>query len=232
MKPTALLLGASTLLGEVSALSIAAINGNKYLSPYAGQSVTNVTGIVTAKSSSGIFIRGLRRACDKRVSNALYVFSSSLGKNATIAVGDTITLNGKVTEYRSDPAYVPATEIESPIVVKIVKGNGPSIKPLVIGVDTTNPPTEQFSGLDGGDIFAVPNNVSQISVVNPTLEPEKYGMDFWESLSGELVTVRKPVAIAKPNQYAETWVVGDWTTTGKNDRGGLTLTDKGWFPTH
>ncbi len=52
-------------------------------------------------------------------------------------------------------------------------------------------------------------------------------MDFWESLSGELVTVQKPVAIAKPNSYGETWVVGNWPTTGKNARGGLTLSNKG-----
>jgi hypothetical protein len=72
----------------------------------------------------------------------------------------------------------------------------------------------------------VPNNKSQISVANPTLEPKKYGLDFWESLTGELVTVKKARALTKPNQYGDTWVAGSWKVTGTNDRDGLTTTDK------
>jgi len=209
-----------------SAESIAQINGIRYLSPYNGKDVTNVTGIVTAKSSSGIYIRGLKRTCDKRYSNSLYLFGSALGKNASIELGDVITVNGRVSEYRSDPTYVYLTELTGAKIVSSTKG-GPQAKPRVIGKDTSSPPTEQFSSLDGGDIFAVPNNQSLISVSNPTLQPDKFGMDFWESLSGELVTVTAPVAIAKPNSFGETWVVGDWKTTGKNGRGGLTLSDRG-----
>jgi hypothetical protein len=46
-------------------------------------------------------------------------------------------------------------------------------------------------------------------------------------LSGELVTVRKPTAITKPNNYRDTWVVGDWKVTGRNKRGGVTMTQGG-----
>jgi hypothetical protein len=52
-------------------------------------------------------------------------------------------------------------------------------------------------------------------------------MDFWESLSGELVTVRKPTAVAKPNNFGDTWVIGDWKVTGRNSRGGVTMTEGG-----
>jgi len=89
------------------------------------------------------------------------------------------------------------------------------------------PPTEQYSSLDGGDIFGVPNAVTNISIANPELEPKKYGLDFWESINGELVTVKGPVAIARPNNFGDTWVVGDWPVTGLNGHGGLTMTDKG-----
>lgn len=217
---------ASLLAATASALTIQEINGNRYLSPYNGKEVTNVTGIVTAKSSAGVYIRSARRSCDRRVSDALYLYGSQLAGNASIAVGDQITVDGKVTEYRSADAYLYLTELSFPVVRAITK-NVTQIKPLVIGKDTYKPPTEQFSSLDGGDVFAVPNNKTQISVANPVLDPEHYGMDFWESLSGELVTVRAPVAISKPSKYGETWVVGDWPTTGKNGRGGLTLSDKG-----
>ncbi len=216
----------SLLVSAASALSIAQLTGTKYLSPYKGQAISNVTGIVTGKTSSGLFIQGLRRACDRRVADGVYVYSSSLAKNASIVVGDIITVNGFADQYRSDPNYLYLLEIGSPKVTSIVKG-GTLPKPLVIGKDTLSPPTEQFSGLDGGDIFGVPNNRSLISVVNPTLEPDKYGMDFWQSLNGELVTIQEPVAIGKPNQYAETWIVGNWATTGRNARGGLTLGSKG-----
>src|SRR4051812_14618671 len=67
----------STLLASASAVSIAQINGINYLSPYAGQNVENVTGIVTAKNSNGLFIRGVKRACDKRYSNGLFIFGSA-----------------------------------------------------------------------------------------------------------------------------------------------------------
>ena len=97
----------------------------------------------------------------------------------------------------------------------------------MIGKDTINPPNKAFSALDNGDVFGVPNNVSLISVVNPTLIPRNYGMDFWESLSGELVTVKGAHALTKPNNYGDTWVVGDWKVTGLNGRGGLTTIDKG-----
>ncbi|KAH8880532.1 DNase I-like protein [Thozetella sp. PMI_491] len=214
-----------------SALSIAQLTGTKYLSPYQGQAIKNVTGIVTGKLKTGLFLQGQRRACDTRIANGVYVYSSSLGTNTSIEVGDTLTVDGYADEYRSDAGYLYLLEIGSPKVTKLVKGDASALpKALVIGKDTSNPPTEQFSSLDGGDVFGVPNNASQLSVVNPTLEPETYGLDFWKSLSGERITIESPVAIAKPNQYAETWVIGNWKTSGKNGRGGLTLASKDGNP--
>lgn len=207
-----------------SALSIAEINGNRYLSPYNGKTVSNVSGIITAKGPDGLWIRSPTPDRDDRTSESLYVFGRTFGANLTI--GDSIVVGGKVTEFRSNKDYVYLTELSSPVLEQKVS-TGNKVTPLVVGKDTVKPPTEQFSSLDGGDVFAVPNNVSQISVANPVLDPKKYGMDFWESLTGELVTVRKPTAIAKPNNFGDTWVYGDWKITGHNDRDGLTLTDKG-----
>jgi hypothetical protein len=218
------LFGLAATITVSSALTIAQINGNKFLSPYNNQNVTNVTGIITAKGSDGLWLRSNVPDYDDCTSESVYVFGRTFGVNLT--VGDSITLSGKVQEYRSNKDYVYLTEISSPRLQS--KGSsGNKVKPLVIGKDTRDPPNKQFSSLDGGDVFAVPNNVSLISVGNPVLDPKKYGMDFWESLSGELVTVRKPTAITKPSKYGDTWVYGDWKVTGKNDRDGLTMTDKG-----
>ncbi|KAK2061505.1 endonuclease/Exonuclease/phosphatase [Colletotrichum caudatum] len=209
--------------GTASALTIAEINGNKFLSPFKDQTVANVTGLVLAKGPNGIWIRSTTPDDDDATSEALYVYSSSVGANLT--VGDLITLDGKVQEYRSAANYIYLTELSSPKNV-VVASKGNEVVPLVIGVDTLPPPTKQYTSLDGGDIYAVPNAVANISTENPVLKPELYGLDFWESLSGELVTVNNPVAVTRPNQYGDTWVVGDWPTTGRNAHGGITMTDK------
>ncbi|KAI5276124.1 DNase I-like protein [Aureobasidium subglaciale] len=217
-------LAAASLTGQsVSAETISQINGNRYLSPYNGKNVTNVNGLVTAKGPSGIWIRSTTPDKDDRTSESVYVFDRNFGKNIT--VGDIIELNGTVTEYRSTKAYVYLTEIINPKLVQKIS-SGSATSPLVIGRDTLSPPNKAFSALDNGDVFGVPNNVSLISVSNPTLIPRNYGMDFWESLSGELVTVKGAHALTKPNNYGDTWVVGDWKVTGLNERGGLTTVDK------
>ncbi|KAJ4336648.1 hypothetical protein N0V87_005210 [Didymella glomerata] len=223
MAPLTRLFALAASLAVSSATTIAEINGSKFLSPLKDQTVSNVTGVITAKGPDGLWIRSATPDRDERTSESVYIFGRTFGANLT--VGDAITLGGKVTEYRSNKDYIYLTQISSPVLGKVVSKSN-KVTPLVIGKDTGNPPTEQYSSLDGGDVFAVPNNKSQISVANPTLEPKKYGLDFWESLTGELVTVKKARALTKPNQYGDTWVAGSWKVTGTNDRDGLTTTDK------
>lgn len=223
MAPLTRLVALAAALAVSSATTIAEINGNKFISPLKGQTVSNVTGVITAKGPDGLWIRSTTPDSDDRTSESIYVYGKTFGANLT--VGDAITLGGKVAEYRSNKDYIFLTQISTPVLGQVVSREN-KVAPLVIGKDTGSPPTEQYSSLDGGDVFAVPNNVSQISVANPTLEPKKYGLDFWESLVGELVTVKKARALTKPNQYGDTWVAGSWKVTGTNDRDGLTTTDK------
>ncbi|OTA91032.1 hypothetical protein M434DRAFT_389456 [Hypoxylon sp. CO27-5] len=225
MKTTTMLLRrftATLYIASASAQSIAQINGDRFLSPFNGQNVTNITGIVTAKGPDGIWLRSVEPGSDKRVSDGLYVYGSALASNASISVGDVIVVDGKVSEYRSSKDYLYMTELGSPKVTAILE-HGKKVEPLVIGKGGLSPPTSQYSGLDKGDVFTVPNNLSLVSVENPRLEPELYGLDFWESLMGELVTIENPRAVGRPNQYGDTWVVGEWNTTGDNDRTGLTV---------
>jgi hypothetical protein len=211
------------LAATTSAISIAEINGPKFLSPFNGQSVANVSGIVTAKGPDGLWLRSTSPDRDERTSESVYVFGRTFGANLT--VGDSIIIGGRVTEFRTNKDYLYLTEIDRPTLTRKVS-SGNKVAALVIGKDTRNPPTQEYSSLDGGDVFAVPNNKTLVSVANPALEPRKYGLDFWESLSGELVTVKKPVALTKPSQFGDTWIAGNWKLTGKNDRNGLTMTDR------
>ncbi|KAI1171330.1 DNase I-like protein [Nemania sp. FL0916] len=215
---------AAAISVAVSAQSIGAINGLRFLSPYAGQNVTNVTGVVTAKGPSGIWLHSLEATRDERISDGIYVYGSALAKNTSIATGDVLVLDGEVSEYRSSVDYLPMTELTYP-KVRAVLARNQTFAPIELGVERS-PPTKLFSGLDLGDVFGVPNNQSLISAVNPVLNPKKYGLDFWESLLGEYVTIKNPRAVGRPNQYGDTWVVGTWATTGDNERTGLTITNK------
>ena len=215
-----------------SAITIAEITGNRYLSPLNGSDFTDLTGLVTAKGPNGIWIRSTKPDKDERTSESVYIFNRTVGTSLTS--GDIITVDGSVTEFRSSSAYLYLTEVSRPRNVRVLS-QGNVVKPVVLGTRTSgiigrkdvSPPTEQYSGLDNGDVFGVPNNKFQISQVNPQLEPTKYGMDFWESLSGELVTIRGVTALGRPaNSFGDQWVYGNWRVTGKNSRGGLTVTDR------
>lgn len=206
----------------ISSQSIAALNGNKYVSSYRNQDVSNVTGLITAKGPSGFWIRSNLPDNDPKTSESLYIFDNKT-VSGNLTTGDIVTLNGRFVEYRSASNQIFLAELTRPTNVKVVS-RGNQVKPKVIGKDTLSPPTDLYSSLDNGDVFGVPNNSSQITRANPELDPIKYGLDFWESIMGELVTVKKPKAVSKPNQFGDTWVVGDWKKTGQNSRGGLTIT--------
>lgn len=206
--------------------TIAEIKGPAFLSPYSGQKVTGVNGLVTAKGASGFWITGV--ATDDSRSNGLYVYTTSNTTLAEVAVGYNITLSGTVSEYRSSssPYDLDGTELVSPtsLVVNSKLKYAGDVIPIILGKDRT-PPTQLFSALDVGPdgFLSVPNGVSNITSVNATLVPGTYGLDFWESLEGQLVTVPSPTVVDFPDSYGEIWVHGDWPVTGKNSRGGLTM---------
>lgn len=206
----------------VSAVTISEINGPAFRSPYENQNVKNVTGLVTAIGPSGFFLLDTTPDRNVQSSSSIYVFTStSTVIKSQVTAGDIITIDGRVSEYRSSKDYLYLTEIGSPTNLRKVS-SGNVVKPIVLGVDRS-PPAYRFSELDDNDVFGVPNNRSLISVVNATIQQDKYGLDFWESLSGELVSVKVPVALGMPNTYGDVWVRGNYRVTGKNKRGGLTI---------
>lgn len=144
-----------------------------------------------------------------------------------VSVRDLISLSGKVSEFRPTSA-VPndlfLTEIVSPTNIVVLSSNN-TVTPVILGKDRT-PPTQKLSALDNGPdgFLSVPNNVTCLESVNATLQPDQYGLDFWESLEGQLVIVPKPISLGFQNNFGAFWVHGDWPLTGKNGRGGLTIT--------
>lgn len=101
MRPSTVtrLVGAAlTAAASAAAVTIAEINGNKFVSPLDGQTVTNVTGLVTATNDNGLFLRSLEPDNDPATSEGIYVFGKSIVGLAE--VGDIISLNGQVEMYR------------------------------------------------------------------------------------------------------------------------------------
>ncbi|KAG5638165.1 hypothetical protein H0H81_001461 [Sphagnurus paluster] len=215
----------STCIAVASSTTIAEIQGSTFHSPLVGQTVHGVTGLVTAKGPNGFWISG-QRVDDIRVSNGLYIFSTSATVQNQVSVGDNISLSGRVAEYRSStsPNDLFLTEIEFPANITVLSRNNP-VNPVILGKDRS-PPTQHLTALDDGPdgFLSVPNNVTRIESINPSLQPDKYGLDFWESLEGQFVQVQQPVALNFQNSYGEFWVHGNWKVTGKNLHGGLTMT--------
>ena len=165
---------------------------------------------------------------DPRVSNGIMVYTTSGSVLDAVTVGDFISLSGTVAEFRSSSASslnnLFATEINFPSNVTVLSSNN-TVAALILGVDRS-PPTQALSSLDVGPDgwLSVPNNQSLVSLTNSTLRPDEFGMDFWASLEGQLVTVKSPVATGWQNNFGEFWIRGDWPATGVNSRGSVTIT--------
>jgi len=158
------------------------------------------------------------------------VFSSSSTVLGSVQVGDVITLNAKVSEFRSasNANDLHLTELISPSNITVLSSGNPVV-PIVLGRDRS-PPTQQLSSLDSGPdgFLSVPGNQTLQDSPSHRLQPASYGLDFWESLEGQVVTIPSPVSLGFANSFKEFWVRGDWRATGVNSRGGLSIT----FGTH
>lgn len=95
MKFVAPLLAAAS---TAAAVTIAEINGNKFLSPLNNQNVVGLKGLVTAIGTNGVFLRSTEPDEDPATSEGLFVFGTPI--RTQVKVGDIITLDGRVAEYR------------------------------------------------------------------------------------------------------------------------------------
>ena len=154
------------------------------------------------------------------------VFSTSSTVLGSVKVGDLVSLSARVSEFRSTsrPNDLHLTELASPTNITVLSSGNPVI-PIVLGRDRS-PPTRHFSSLDSGvdGFLSVPGNQSLQDSPGRLLQPDKYGLDFWESLEGQVVTIPRPISLGFGNSFGEFWVRGNWRATGVNHRGGLSIT--------
>ncbi|RJQ68125.1 hypothetical protein D5S17_33020 [Pseudonocardiaceae bacterium YIM PH 21723] len=187
------------------------IQGTAHLSPLSGSTVTGVRGVVTGLKSTGFWMQDPEPDTDDATAEGIFVFTADAPE---VNVGDEVTVDGKVTEYRSGgakSANLTVTEISTPEVTTL--GTRPLPAPVVIGSGGRVPPNAVIKR-NAGDVET-----------SGGFDPAVNGIDFWESLEGMLVTLPKPVAVG-PYQatYGEIPVVNDdQNSVTRSARGGIVL---------
>ncbi|MFM9611274.1 endonuclease/exonuclease/phosphatase family protein [Streptomyces niveiscabiei] len=184
------------------------IQGTTRLSPYAGQQVTDVPGIVTGirtyGSSRGFWIQDPNPDANPATSEGVFVFTGSTPKG--VAVGDAVTVTGTVSEFvpgGTASGNQAITEITKPTTTVVSSGNA---LPAPVVISARSVPAAYAPAPDG-------------SVNGLTLEPKKYALDYYESLEGMNVQVADARVVGATDPYTELWVtVKPWENA--NRRGG------------
>ena len=186
-------------------LKISQIQGASHTSAWVGQSVSNVTGIVTVRRSNGFYLQDPNPDGNDATSEAIFVFTSSA---PTVSVGQQVRLSGTVTDFRpggANSGNLTTTQISSPVIEVLSSGNAlPSA--IVIGAAGRSAPMEIIDN-DGLVVF----------------DPNQDGIDFYESLEGMRVEVRNAVATGPTNNFGEISVIPDGGANAsvRTTRGGI-----------
>ncbi|WP_030933459.1 endonuclease/exonuclease/phosphatase family protein [Streptomyces sp. NRRL S-646] len=174
------------------------IQGSTRISPYAGQKVTDVAGIVTAVrtygSSRGFWIQDPTPDDNPATSEGIFVFTSSTPK---AAVGDSVTVTGTVSEYvpgGASSGNQSVTEITKPTITTVSTGNA---VPAPTVIDAKSVPARYTPA---GDTAA------SGSINGLTLQPSTYALDYYESLEGMNVQVADARVVTATDPYSELWV--------------------------
>lgn len=168
------------------------IQGTTRLSPYANKAVTRVPGIVTGvrtSGSKGYWIQDPEADTDARTSEGVFVYTGSA--TPTVAVGDSVLVTGKVSEYHPSSTSQSVTEITGPTVTVLSSGNA---LPEAVTLDATTVPDAYTPDAAGGSIESLP------------LEPTTYALDFYESLEGMRTAFGDARVVGATDAYDEFWV--------------------------
>src|ERR1700759_3315680 len=190
--PMAYAAQAATRPAAAAALTIHALLGPGHLSPYAGQAVSGISGVVTDVISTGFYLQDPSEVGGTPFKQAIEVYT---GKKPTVVAGDDVTVSGTVSEFYPDqadtPSALPIAEIDSPTVTVTSTGN-PLPAPVVIGARGVLPPAQDiYSGRTSTDV-----------TTDSTFKPTRRALDFYSGLDSEYVQVEDPVAIGPTNDFA------------------------------
>ena len=180
-------------------MAIHDVQGAGHLSPYAGEDVTGVHGIVTTVTSRSFYMQTPDDQVDEDLatSEGILVFTSS---QPQVSTGDEVMVDGSVSEFYSGgfaTGNLSITELTRPTVTVVSSGN-PIPSPTVIGDGGRVPPDRVIDNNSDGDANE-----------KAPFDPANEGLDFYESMEGMLVQVNDAVAVGPTSSFGEIPIVGD-----------------------
>ncbi|KAF6628639.1 S-layer homology domain-containing protein [Paenibacillus sp. EKM208P] len=197
-------------------LRIHDVQGAAHRSPYEGQKVADIEGVVTMVKGSSFYIQELEGQVDQdeKTSEAILVYKPSHG----VQVGDEVRVSGSVKEYTertyaSKPIDLTTTEIVASSV-KVIANDRPLPSPILLGEQGRVMPTSVVDN-DGMTVF----------------DPQEDGLDFFESLEGMRVELKDATVIG-PYGYEIPVRIDNGPNTGEvvTEAGGLMLTERSLNP--
>lgn len=205
----------STPKGE----TIASIQSAAHLSPFRGQTVSGVEGVVTVVRSDGFYMQSATPDEDPATSEGLFVFTELI---PSVSVGDLVDVAGRVEEMTPGGGYgnLSRTQIDD-AEVTVLSSSNDLPAPTVIGEGGRIPPTEIIDDDTEGFI-----NESTY------FDPESDGLDFYESLEGMRVQINDAVVVGPTNQYKEIVVLADLGARAsvRTPRGGIVIRPEDFNP--
>jgi predicted extracellular nuclease len=199
---------------EVVVAQIHDLQGAAHLSPFSGQDVSGVEGVVTVERSSSFWMQDPTPDSDEATSEGVLVFGSGVG--ALVNVGDHVSVSGRVLEFRpggETTDNLTTTEITTPgLSVAVLSSGNPLPAPTVIGAGGRVPPSTVIEDDATGSVET-----------SGIFDPGADGIDFYESLEGMRVQVNQALAVGPRNGFGEIPVVGDQSALAGVDsvRGGI-----------
>jgi hypothetical protein len=199
---------------ELVVAQIHEIQGAAHLSPFNGQDVSGVEGVVTVERSSSFWMQDPTPDTDEATSDGILVFGSGVG--ALVNVGDHVRVSGRVLEFRpggETTDNLTTTEITTPgLSVAVLSSGNPLPAPTVVGAGSRVPPS-----------MVIEDDATGSVETSGVFDPATDGIDFYESLEGMRVQVNQAVAVGPRNSFGEIPVVGDRSALADVDsvRGGL-----------
>ena len=208
-------------------VSIPEIQGAGHVSPFVGERVVT-SGVVTAVAGNGVYVQDPEGDRDETTSDGLFVFTDE-----ALSPGDTVRLMGDVSEFvpgGSDTGNLSITQLFRP-EVEVLSAGAALPRPARIGLRGRIPPARAVISDD--ELGRTPLDLREaLDDAMNTFDPDEDGIDFYESLEGMRVTVRRPVAVSATRAFgsaAAEFVVlpngGRLVAPGdaRNRRGGIDL---------
>lgn len=199
---------------------IADIQGEDHASPYNGQTVTDIEGVVTQYgytfsngSIKGFYIQDPMPDSNPNTSDAIFVYSTDPNRPQ---IGDLVSVSGKVAEYNEgSSSNLTSTQIELRSFKKLDQAQ--------------QLPDPVLLGKGGRPIPAAIIDNDGMT----TFDPDEDAIDFYESLEGMLVRLPEPTIISPYWTSSGTYNIA---TRVENDvadvitpAGGLVLKENGNF---